>query len=166
MYDEAYKKQPGDEELGAQTFMANAKIGNWKVAQQVNVTCFSVILFCNVIFSEFSSRSCTFTRSLLGCIKISRTTDSSTGASCLPFSKCVGWHRGRGLIEPDFCYRQMTHARLPRHVPCYSRCRCGSLRPQSRRPSVPRIVSIYTSPSCLRWADCVGTDQYSSVSGD
>lgn len=38
MYDEAYKKQPGDEELGAQTFMANAKIGNWKVAQQVNIT--------------------------------------------------------------------------------------------------------------------------------
>lgn len=36
MYDEAYKKQPNNEELGAQTFVANAKISNWKVAQQVN----------------------------------------------------------------------------------------------------------------------------------
>ncbi|KIJ41164.1 hypothetical protein M422DRAFT_31798, partial [Sphaerobolus stellatus SS14] len=36
MYDEAYKKQPNNEELGAQTFMANAKISNWKVAQQVS----------------------------------------------------------------------------------------------------------------------------------
>ncbi|KAF8583207.1 actin cytoskeleton organization protein [Ramaria rubella] len=35
MYDEAYKKQPMNEELGAQTFMANAKISNWKMAQQV-----------------------------------------------------------------------------------------------------------------------------------
>jgi hypothetical protein len=38
MYDEAYKKQPGNEELGAQTFIANAKISNWKVAQQVNLS--------------------------------------------------------------------------------------------------------------------------------
>ena len=36
MYDEAFKKQPGNEELGAQTFMANAKISNWKAAQQVS----------------------------------------------------------------------------------------------------------------------------------
>jgi hypothetical protein len=37
MYDEAFKKQPGNEELGAQTFMANAKISNWKIAQQVSI---------------------------------------------------------------------------------------------------------------------------------
>ena len=38
MYDEAFKKQPGNEELGAQAFMANAKISNWKIAQQVNIS--------------------------------------------------------------------------------------------------------------------------------
>ncbi|PCH37977.1 hypothetical protein WOLCODRAFT_135971 [Wolfiporia cocos MD-104 SS10] len=35
MYEDAYKKQPANEELGTQTFMANVRIGNWKVAQQI-----------------------------------------------------------------------------------------------------------------------------------
>ncbi|KAI0670373.1 actin cytoskeleton organization protein [Trametes maxima] len=35
MYEDAYKQQPGNEELGTQTFFANARIGNWKVAQQI-----------------------------------------------------------------------------------------------------------------------------------
>lgn len=35
MYDAAYKKQPTNEELGAQTFFANVRASNWKSAQQV-----------------------------------------------------------------------------------------------------------------------------------
>ena len=35
MYEDAYKQQPGNEELGSQAFMANVRIGNWKSAQQV-----------------------------------------------------------------------------------------------------------------------------------
>ena len=36
MYEDAYKQQPGNEELGSQTFFANVRIGNWKAAQQVS----------------------------------------------------------------------------------------------------------------------------------
>ena len=36
MYEDAYKQQPGNEELGTQTFFANVRIGNWKAAQQVS----------------------------------------------------------------------------------------------------------------------------------
>lgn len=35
MYESAWKQQPGNEDLGAQTFSANARTGNWKMAQQV-----------------------------------------------------------------------------------------------------------------------------------
>ncbi|KAH9946109.1 N-acetyltransferase B complex non catalytic subunit-domain-containing protein [Epithele typhae] len=35
MYEDAYKQQPGNEEMGQQTFFANARIGNWKAAQQI-----------------------------------------------------------------------------------------------------------------------------------
>ena len=35
MFDDAFKQQPTNEELGAQTFFANVRTGNWKVAQQV-----------------------------------------------------------------------------------------------------------------------------------
>jgi hypothetical protein len=35
MFDHAYKQQPTNEELGAQTFFANVRTGQWKVAQQV-----------------------------------------------------------------------------------------------------------------------------------
>ncbi|GJE87141.1 N-acetyltransferase B complex non catalytic subunit-domain-containing protein [Phanerochaete sordida] len=35
MYDSAWKQQPSNEDLGAQTFSANARTGNWKSAQQV-----------------------------------------------------------------------------------------------------------------------------------
>lgn len=35
MYEAAWKQQPGNEDLGAQTFSANARTGNWKSAQQV-----------------------------------------------------------------------------------------------------------------------------------
>nr|VWO98683.1 MAPKK kinase Kpp4 [Ganoderma boninense] len=35
MYEDAYKQQPGNEELGTQTFFANVRIGNWKAAQQI-----------------------------------------------------------------------------------------------------------------------------------
>ncbi|EPQ58725.1 hypothetical protein GLOTRDRAFT_13884, partial [Gloeophyllum trabeum ATCC 11539] len=35
MFEEAFKAQPFNEEYGAQTFFANARIGNWKAAQLV-----------------------------------------------------------------------------------------------------------------------------------
>lgn len=35
MYEDAYKVQPNNEELGSQTFFAHVRIGNWKAAQQV-----------------------------------------------------------------------------------------------------------------------------------
>jgi N-terminal acetyltransferase B complex non-catalytic subunit len=35
MFDEAYKRQPNNEDLGVQTFFANVRTGNWKAAQQV-----------------------------------------------------------------------------------------------------------------------------------
>lgn len=35
MYEEAYKKQPGNEELGAQTFFANVRASQWKSAHNV-----------------------------------------------------------------------------------------------------------------------------------
>lgn len=34
MYEDAYKAQPNNEELGSQTFFAHVRIGNWKAAQQ------------------------------------------------------------------------------------------------------------------------------------
>ena len=36
MFEDAYKQQPNNEELGAQTFFANVRATNWKTAQQVN----------------------------------------------------------------------------------------------------------------------------------
>lgn len=35
MFEEAYKQQPLNEELGAQTFFANVRAGQWKSAQLV-----------------------------------------------------------------------------------------------------------------------------------
>ncbi|KIK57739.1 hypothetical protein GYMLUDRAFT_45908 [Collybiopsis luxurians FD-317 M1] len=35
MYEAAYKKQPGNEELGCQTFFANVRASHWKSAQQI-----------------------------------------------------------------------------------------------------------------------------------
>lgn len=35
MFDEAFKKQPLNEDLGMQTFFANVRAGNWKSAHQV-----------------------------------------------------------------------------------------------------------------------------------
>ncbi|KAG6874208.1 hypothetical protein C0995_003754 [Termitomyces sp. Mi166 len=35
MFEEAYKQQPLNEELGAQTFFANVRAGHWKSAQQI-----------------------------------------------------------------------------------------------------------------------------------
>lgn len=35
MFEEAYKQQPHNEELGAQTFFANVRASQWKSAQLV-----------------------------------------------------------------------------------------------------------------------------------
>ena len=37
MFEEAYKKQPGNEDLGAQTFFANVRASHWKSAHNVRV---------------------------------------------------------------------------------------------------------------------------------
>jgi len=36
MFEDAYKQQPNNEELGAQTFFANVRATNWKAAQQAS----------------------------------------------------------------------------------------------------------------------------------
>jgi N-terminal acetyltransferase B complex non-catalytic subunit len=36
MFDDAYKKEPMNEDLAFQTFFSNARVGNWKAAQQVS----------------------------------------------------------------------------------------------------------------------------------
>ena len=38
MYEEAYKKQPGNEDLGAQTFFANVRASHWKSAHNVRLS--------------------------------------------------------------------------------------------------------------------------------
>ncbi|CAK5277392.1 unnamed protein product [Mycena citricolor] len=38
MFEEAYKQQPGSEDLAAQTFFANVRVQNWKAAQQVSTS--------------------------------------------------------------------------------------------------------------------------------
>lgn len=35
MFDEAFKQNPGNEELGIQSFFANLRTSNWKAGQQV-----------------------------------------------------------------------------------------------------------------------------------
>src|SRR6267154_3179091 len=37
MFDSAFKQQPQSEELGAQTFFAHVRTGNWKSCQQVSI---------------------------------------------------------------------------------------------------------------------------------
>jgi len=50
MFDEAFKKQPQNEDLGCQTFFANVRAGNWKSAHQVGVsfTPFAALNFLQV----------------------------------------------------------------------------------------------------------------------
>lgn len=65
MYDEAFKKQPGNEELGAQTFMANAKISNWKTAQQARAMPYSFVclhLITQKMLSDFHQNAQNFQR--------------------------------------------------------------------------------------------------------
>ncbi|KIO20263.1 hypothetical protein M407DRAFT_30110 [Tulasnella calospora MUT 4182] len=40
MFEDAFKKQPGNEELGAQTFMSHIRVGSWKSAQLIALKLF------------------------------------------------------------------------------------------------------------------------------
>ncbi|KAG8909044.1 hypothetical protein FRC01_007189, partial [Tulasnella sp. 417] len=40
MFEDAFKKQPGNEELGAQTFMSHIRVGSWKNAQVIALKLF------------------------------------------------------------------------------------------------------------------------------
>ena len=42
MFEEAFKRQPLNEDLGMQTFFANIRTGNWKTGQQVRHSFFSI----------------------------------------------------------------------------------------------------------------------------
>ena len=44
MYEDAFRQQPANEELGAQTFFANVRVANWKAAQQVRRRFFLQVL--------------------------------------------------------------------------------------------------------------------------
>jgi hypothetical protein len=48
MFDHAFKQQPTSEELGAQTFFALIRIGNWKFAQQVRMPLSAIETLGNV----------------------------------------------------------------------------------------------------------------------
>ena len=37
LFEEAFKQQPDNDELGRQAFFANVRAGNWKVAQLVRI---------------------------------------------------------------------------------------------------------------------------------
>jgi len=39
MFEDAYKRQPHNEELALQTFYAYVRTGNWKAGQQVRGNC-------------------------------------------------------------------------------------------------------------------------------
>ncbi len=38
MFEEAFKKEPANEDLGTQTFLANVRASHWKTAQQVRAS--------------------------------------------------------------------------------------------------------------------------------
>ena len=51
MFEDAYKQQPNNEELGAQTFFANVRATNWKAAQQAS-SCSSTWVEDHRMFSK------------------------------------------------------------------------------------------------------------------
>lgn len=72
MFEDAFKQQPENEELGAQTFFANVRTSNWKVAQQV---------YASAPPRESGCSPLPNIRLLPRCTSNSRRTVTSTGAS-------------------------------------------------------------------------------------
>lgn len=56
MFDEAFKQNPANEELGIQSFFANLKTGNWKAGQQVR-TLANVTLLFDILWLEKCSNT-------------------------------------------------------------------------------------------------------------
>ena len=70
MFEDAYKQQPNNEELGAETFFATVRATNWKAAQQVN----------SFLIKPVACRSSyVANRSQPRCINNSRILDTYTG---------------------------------------------------------------------------------------
>jgi len=51
MFEEAFRKQPTNEDLGVQTFFANVRASNWKSAHQASCqdATFTVTLMCALL---------------------------------------------------------------------------------------------------------------------
>lgn len=75
MFDEAYRKVPNNEELGAQDFFANVRTGNWKSAQQVRSSCSAQSKPGSIFFGSRLPQRCT---------SHSRWNDTCTGALLAP----------------------------------------------------------------------------------
>ncbi len=56
MFDNAYKQQPNNEDLGTQTFQANVRVGNWKAAQQVSPHWHHLTLCGLTLFIQIATR--------------------------------------------------------------------------------------------------------------
>lgn len=58
MFDEAFKQNPGNEDLGMQSFFANLRTSNWKIGQQVRlpsiVYCTSISYTSSLLFLGMS----------------------------------------------------------------------------------------------------------------
>ena len=53
MFEDAYKRQPQNEELAMQTFFAQLRTGNWKASQQVSIRAVAYHNVNMIIFSCF-----------------------------------------------------------------------------------------------------------------
>ncbi|KAG8902855.1 hypothetical protein FRB99_004017 [Tulasnella sp. 403] len=55
MFEEAFKKQPHNEELGAQTFMSMIRVGSWKSAQVISLKMFKAFKHTKYLFWSIMS---------------------------------------------------------------------------------------------------------------
>ncbi|KAG8891705.1 hypothetical protein FRC00_013243, partial [Tulasnella sp. 408] len=55
MFEDAFKKQPGNEELGAQTFMSHIRVGSWKNAQIIALKLFKSFKLPKYLFWSIMS---------------------------------------------------------------------------------------------------------------
>ena len=70
MFEEAFKKVPTNEDMGAQTFFANIRTANWKSGQQV------LICACDIIFIFVTASDDRLRRE---CLSNSKMFGTSTG---------------------------------------------------------------------------------------
>jgi hypothetical protein len=80
MFEEAFKKVPTNEDMGAQTFFANIRTANWKSGQQVLICAYNMIFICVIALDDRLRR---------GCLSNSKMFGISTGVLCALFFRYV-----------------------------------------------------------------------------